>query len=258
MKRNYSTPKIIKRVILSILIISLLSLIAYPFVYRKINNYNNYIINKQCAINYVNYTYGYNFKITDLYIGSFDVAVFETSGYYGFDVFRFTDTNNIEPDFRIEVFKGKISRDYYYNDRTKNFYESHINRYIQNHIFDDQYTIEVFPMNLMLGNGEFEEYICKKYNNYEEIVSNDANTQDWDIVVYILIYDNNPKPKNYKWIDDLYEDLTATKYKEFTLELNFSNDKEAPVYLNSGQYRRVLSNGEITQDTLSKFLNEES
>lgn len=91
MKINCSKTQIIKRVISSVLIILLLSLITYPFVYRKINNYNNYIINKLCAINYVNYRYGNNFKITDLHIGSFDIAVFETSGYYGYDVFRFTE-----------------------------------------------------------------------------------------------------------------------------------------------------------------------
>ena len=247
MRKKYSKAQFIRIVILSVLVMLLISLISYPFVYRVINNYQNYIINRQCVIDYVHSTYGNNFEITDLSIGSFKVAVFETAstGYYGYDLFKIKDKSGNEPDFRIEIFKGKVSHDYYTHDRNKYFYENYINEYIQSYISKDQYIIDMLLFDTS----------SEKYDNYEEVISNSKETKNLRVVVWILIYADFVEPEKFKWIDTLYNDLNTVNYKELSLYLSFSSDKDSTRALYANKYNRISTNGNITQDTLSEFLN---
>lgn len=95
----------------------------------------------------------------------------------------------------------------------------------------------------------------EKYDNYEEVISNSKETKNLRVVVWILIYADFVEPEKFKWIDTLYNDLNTVNYKELSLYLSFSSDKDSTRALYANKYNRISTNGNITQDTLSEFLN---
>ena len=178
-----NTNKQRHRIWLPVIIIVLLWLMCYPFAYRKIDNYKNYIINRKYAVDYVNKTYGGNFEVEDLIIRSLEVPIFTTSssGYYDYDTFKIIDKNEIEPDFRVKFFKGKISNDYYYEDRNQYFFQQHYSKYIEQYISKDDYKFEML----------FLYCSPTKYNTYEEMLSDKNDIENWSLYMYIRIYNQN-------------------------------------------------------------------
>lgn len=146
------------------------------------------------------------------------------------------------------MFKGKIYHNYYNYDRNKYFYESYINKYIQNYLSKDQYIVDI----LLFDTSQ------EKYNSYEEIISNKKETKNLQVFISILIYVDNLSidSKKYTWIDDLYNSMNIANYKKLSLQLNFSTDKTSTKELYIDKYSKISINGNITQDTLSEFLNK--
>lgn len=238
-----------KKIRIIIVVTILILILFFPIIYKFFFETHNYLSNKRCAENYVMGKYGNHYKCTAVSKGSYlslsSWVVPSSAGHYGQDIFQFTDNNKEDPDFLIGTFKGKIVYDKYYECRNIFYYKNYINEYIQKYIPKDRYIIDMLLFDTS----------SKKYNSYEEIISNSKETKNLQVVVWILIYTDVVEPEKFKWTDALYNDLNTVNYKELSLHLSFSSDKDSTRELYADQYNRISTNGNITQDTLSEFLN---
>lgn len=200
---------------------------------------------RENAEDYVNKTYGNHYYISQSRIDGERYNLFQDY-VYGVE-YTFSDKNKNEKDFTIYVGNdngsAKTITDQRYHSYNESVFKKCFYDYIKNQLAQYNIPKKALELDVSIYDPDYAMYTdhALTYDNYDNIISDNAMTQKLEISVNVTISDKSQNNNDYSdTVKNLYAYLNKAEYRKF--EFYFTDIKHES--LNVNIYSGITVNGQ--------------